>query len=297
MLRMPAFNIWRVQFDYMHTVDLGVLQHAVPSALAELCNEFFEGPNLEERVRAASASYNSWCVANKVESKTRRITVQWVQGPWPCISQVHCKAAALRRMVEWVMLVCQSASAANPNNMHARWRAAFFVRMYQADAVMRAHGRFLDPTASAALRKCLGEALELYGALAASAAQAHRWKLLPKHHALTHLAYDNAGVNPRWAHCYLDEDMVGKLKRIYIRCHGASASVCNHAGFAPTCDRARLERRRGAGAEATAGLRGLQRYRLAVAIMWKQLRVIKGFGLIPVRRFARKRLRREISLV
>ena len=201
--------------------------------MAELFSlgHYFKGPNIEERVKAASAAYNEWALENKIEAKTRRITPQWVQGPWPCISQVHCKAAALRRMVEWVMLVCQAASVADPSDTHARWRFAFFVRMHQADAVMRTHGRFLEPAASAALRKCVGEALELYSALSASAAGAQRWKLVPKHHALSHLAYDNGGVNPRRAHCYLDEGMVGKLKRIYIRCHGASAFACHRAGF------------------------------------------------------------------
>ena len=126
LLRMPAFNIWRVQFDCMHTVDLGVLQHAIPSALQELCNDFFRGPNIGQRVAAASAAYNVWCSENKVQAKTRRITVQWVKGPWPCISQVHCKASALRHMVGWILQVCQEASASDPGDRHARWRAAFF---------------------------------------------------------------------------------------------------------------------------------------------------------------------------
>ena len=53
-----------------------------------------------------------------------------------------------------------------------------------------------------------------------------------------------------------------------------------------------------AGAEATAGHRGLQRYRLAMAVMWKQLSAEMGFETIPSGRLAlasKKRLRREIS--
>ncbi len=48
--------------------------------------------------------------------------------------------------------------------------------------------------------------------------------LTPKHHALTHIAYDNCGVNPWTASCYGDEDMVGRMKRIYARGHGRAAS-------------------------------------------------------------------------
>ena len=69
------------------------------------------------------------------------------------------------------------------------------------------------------------DALLASNALAASSIEAGRplWKLLPKHHALTHIAYDNGGVNPRWVSCYPDEDMVGRMKRIYQRCHGSTA--------------------------------------------------------------------------
>ena len=127
LLQMPAFNIWKVQFDCMHTVDLGVLQHAIPSALQELCasGAHFEGTTIEQRVRAASVAYKEWCSANRVSAKARRITVHWLQGPWPSISQVHCKAAALRRMVGWMAAVCGEASASNPGDMHARWRHSF----------------------------------------------------------------------------------------------------------------------------------------------------------------------------
>ena len=88
---------------------------------------------------------------------------------------------------------------------------------------MRSQQRFMDKAASAAVSRCFGEALELYAALG--------WKVVPKFHALSHIAYDNGGVNPRQVHCYQDEDMVGKLKRIYLRCHGALASFVSGAGL------------------------------------------------------------------
>ena len=110
--------------------------------------------------------------------------------------------------------------------------------MHEADAVMRSQTRFLDKVASATLSRCLGEALELYVALAASAAETGntRWNIVPKCHAMSHIAYDNCGINPRQVHCYQDEDMVGKLKRIYLRCHGGPASfVCSAGVFEIPC--------------------------------------------------------------
>ncbi len=37
------------------------------------------------------------------------------------------------------------------------------------------------------------------------------------------MALDNAGTNPRKVSCYLDEDVVGRMKRLYVRCHPATA--------------------------------------------------------------------------
>ena len=68
-------------------------------------------------------------------------------------------------------------------------------------------------------------ALKLYNALAAEAVKCGRalWRLRPKLHACTHIGFDHGGTNPRWVHCYADEDMVGRMKRLYKKCHGATA--------------------------------------------------------------------------
>ena len=101
-----------------------------------------------------------------------------------------------------------------------------FERMQNADAVMRESPRYMSEAATAAVAQLFGEALEVYSGLAASAAEtaAARWQILPKHHAMMHIAYDNGCVNPRAVHCYDDEDMVGKMKRVYCKCHGVAAS-------------------------------------------------------------------------
>ena len=57
-------------------------------------------------------------------------------------------------------------------------------------------------------------ALLTYNALADEAIRRNirRWKVLPKFHAFTHYYYHK--TNPRAFHCYLDEDFVGRLKRL-----------------------------------------------------------------------------------
>eukprot|EP00974_Lingulodinium_polyedra_P128416 11205990-Lingulodinium_polyedra.AAC.1 len=53
---------------------------------------------------------------------------------------------------------------------------------------------------------------------------------IPNIHAPARVAYDQTrATNPRRARCYNDEDMVGKMKRVYTRRHGATAQQNNFA--------------------------------------------------------------------
>ena len=73
---------------------------------------------------------------------------------------------------------------------------------------------FLTPAQHGALCTHLERALVSYDTLAANsiADGAYLYKVVPKFHAATQ-TYDNR-LNPRYAHCYADEDMVGRMKNI-----------------------------------------------------------------------------------
>ena len=89
---------------------------------------------------------------------------------------------------------------------------------------MRGAGKFLTRDERSALIDRTEKALLAYNALAVESydADVALYEVKPKHHALLHLAID-FGLNPRRTSCYLDEDMVGRAKRIYVGCHGLSA--------------------------------------------------------------------------
>ncbi len=210
LLDMPRFNIARVHFDLMHCMDLGILQVAVPSALHELTRDasVFPGRALNDRLEAATAAYHEWCAANgHASNKARAITRPWVTLPHPQIGQLHCKAAAMRTMAYWVRDVCAPLQVSRAG--HVRW--AFFYYLCSADEVMRRAGRHLRRAEHEAVACKTESALQCYAWLhhRSRARGIPLWKILPKHHAWTHIAYDNMGVNPRAVHCYMDEDMVG----------------------------------------------------------------------------------------
>ena len=98
--------------------------------------------------------------------------------------------------------------------------------------------------------------LAMHGQLSSEsrAAGVRLWPITPTLHAMQHIAYDQAYMgNPRRVHCYSDEDMVGKMKRIYIRCHGI-----------------------------TAPHRSLQRYALLQNMRWRQLALAAPLGPAPL---------------
>ena len=71
-------------------------------------------------------------------------------------------------------------------------------------------------------------ALDCYNWLATDAVNDNLklWKTQPQMHMLTHMAYDTAPqVNPRRVHCYADEDMVGRFKKLVVACHPRTAGT------------------------------------------------------------------------
>ena len=115
-------------------------------------------------------------------------------------------------MVTWVAKVCNEHAWDD----HGKLRAFMFNNFVEADRVCRSAGRHLTPKQRKQLNTALEKALQAYNALAAESviAKTKLWKLLPKHHACTHV-YD-VPINPRRTACNQDGDFVGLCKKIYV---------------------------------------------------------------------------------
>ena len=110
-----------------------------------------------------------------------------------------------------------------PQNDMQKIREAMVKEWVNADKVCRRAGRFLSPAEHERLCTHTENYLLCYNALAHDSLERKTFlfKVIPKHHASTHV-YD-IRVNPRVTHCYADEDMVGRMKRIFNGCHMATA--------------------------------------------------------------------------
>ena len=112
----------------------------------------------------------------------------------------------------------------------------------EADRICRRAGRYFTAEQHAEFCGWLEVGLRNGNELAAAALATNQnlYKLVPKFHAVTH--YYDSRLNPRRVTCYKDEDMVGRMKKIYIRCHGK-----------------------------TAPQRALQRYHVMIGIRWNDV--------------------------
>ena len=231
LLYIPGFNVYRIVFDLMHTLDLGVMQDIASSLLWQLTEDkadggIYDGDSKSSRFATAYNDYCEWVKRENLPAaaKARRFKhSQWRKdNKFPSISQQVMKAATLRSFQYYLLEKCFEPSAMTTEA--GCMRAAMMREFVAADVVMRGASKFLTADQRAKLIDHFEGALVAYGWLAAWAAHSdlNLYPVHPKAHALLHIAID-FGVNPRRTACYLDEDMVGRSKRIYNGCHGASA--------------------------------------------------------------------------
>ena len=95
------------------------------------------------------------------------------------------------------------------------------------DRQCRAHGRFIPQDVCDTLAALTEKILVLYNYLACFSIALGKclYHLIPKLHMFSHIGYDMCyQANPRSVHCYSDENMVGKVKRICERCHARTVA-------------------------------------------------------------------------
>ncbi|MCP4239266.1 MAG: hypothetical protein GY772_01780 [bacterium] len=223
-LRIPGFHVRHVTWDCMHALDLGVYQIIVSSVLAELTrfdNQLFDGGRCEDRLAMAYREYGMWCRMSGEHARAQQFNLAWVSGDFPSINQRHARAAAMLGLLRWL----HGVALRRLYDPQGRRRALMLEKFVKAEEIIRSHPRFLPAAAHAEYGQCMEAALLLANACAHGAAQMGRnlYRLTPKFHVATHLAWDTQGVNPRRTSCFPDEDMVGRMKRLYMRCHASTA--------------------------------------------------------------------------
>ena len=136
-------------------------------------------------------------------------------------TQKTAKAAHMRHIMFWLADLCNEHN----HDEHSNVRAAFFNSCVEFESACAREERFPKSDACESMADAVETALQCYSWLREDAAFVGLWHMTPKFHMWTHMAYDMAPkANPRVVHCFSDEDLIGKIKRVLERCHGATAS-------------------------------------------------------------------------
>ena len=136
----------------------------------------------------------------------------------------NAKAAQTRHIMRWLFLVMLRPGISETPMQKVR--LTVFANWHTFESTCRQAGRYFTPMQLAQVQDSVEEALLGQNTLNADALSRGLlyWHQIPKNHMCTHMAFDLACIaNPRICHCYADEDLVGKMKRIMSRCHGATA--------------------------------------------------------------------------
>ncbi|CAK9024604.1 unnamed protein product [Durusdinium trenchii] len=179
---------------------------------------------MDERLRAAHVQFVKHCKLHKIRNKGRVFSLKHMHCAgsknYPSLAQKHCNAAEAVVLAKWLIGVTLAVACQEPNNEHAKLRAAVFVNFVAMRRAMTKQGLLLPHEN----KICeLQEACYLFhSALNALAMEALSkgvllWKVRPKVHRLDHICLDQAyRMNPLWISCYCDEDFVGKIKAMAV---------------------------------------------------------------------------------
>ena len=102
-----------------------------------------------------------------------------------------------------------------------RWWQGCIGALATMEILMLKHGRWFTPYAVCEWRRayvCYRSALNMLADNAISRGLM-RYHMRPKAHMLGHITYHFVPRNPRYYHCFLDEDFISRTKAVAEKCH------------------------------------------------------------------------------
>ena len=218
---IEGFHFARVLQDALHGLNLGPAAHMVGGTLALLANL---GSTRDKVLGQLWNRFDEWCREKRIKHCVPIFTAGIISmatkkgGASQKVPEWKCKAHNCRLVALWLSYYTVDMLHL-PGMMLANVALGNLTRFFSG---MEKHGRFLT-TADAEAMKNDG-----FGFLAGYAA-CHKWALeqelphfpmRPKFHAFCHMVYDLENLeNPRFFHCFGDEDYMGVVSAIAKGCH------------------------------------------------------------------------------
>ena len=223
LLRCPGFSLWVcVVIDWLHTVDLGVLQDFLGNALWQLA-ERQPGSTQEARVQVVAAMIKEKYIEHKVPCNRRlpRFTLNCFRPQASKSPKLKCLGAHARTLVPLVSELLEPWQQVDHDDrvMHTIAHAASTFCQLQDTVQSRPY----DAQEAASLTERFST---LYVELHRQAEErgSPEWAVKPKFHMmqeLIHYCPDLGSPSDFW--CYLDETFVGVVARMATARGGSTA--------------------------------------------------------------------------
>ena len=214
--------------DIWHVVHLGFGRSWVASVL-QLCLQFLEHPNLDEKWSHITEEYLTWCKQNRKQAHISKVTPYLMSygdsagamGNW------H-KGALTCNFCTWLVEFLGKVPKARDVHGWLTWCRSSTYRLNSMFGVLYKAGAFLNSHEASFVSEQGLEFLRCYASMAqAMFSGGRQWlfPLYPKLHVFHHLllevrnvgASKGACINPLMFGCQMDEDTIGRCARLSRR--------------------------------------------------------------------------------
>ena len=231
LTQMPGWILSRTRADDMHCTKLGVCHYVIANTLVYLMMKrayirvgkardatLPDDATKQEILDDLFVRFHEWLKHHNINCSAKRFTVKRVhrdtESSYPAFL---CKASEAVPLTSWLAdLTLQFSEACDPSEReHALVVAHMLHGLCSYFCTLKEAGRFLTPAERTQVYRSGHKFLYMYSELRWRSEQenTYLWGLYPKFHQYHHLVLDayHDGCNPRYFHCFGDEDQVGRM--------------------------------------------------------------------------------------
>ena len=226
---VAGFSPGIIAYCSMHVSNLGLAQWTNAGVLLELLSRgFFGDPStvsLADRLHIVTLRFRKWCGLHGIAQSQAFLTVGMLHiGPSSSAPELTLKAYHGRVFVAFLASCCQALlSSQGEGDDELVLLLAVSHTLAQWHLKVESYPRYLTPAQGDHLIELSNHFLHCYKALAVrhSAKGSLAFPLRPKLHAFAEINYfaRQQCLNPRFRHCFKDEDMMGAVKHVARRVH------------------------------------------------------------------------------
>lgn len=230
-----GFHHDTILLDAMHLLCLGVLQHATGGALFTVVWHYgmfaTEGEGttwkqiLTKRLQVAYANFLEWCTNRSLNSSQPCFTIGRLGLTSLSSSSPIFKGKAHNTLMvlHWLTHVVTDFAEGLPADEYIQIIATMMWGYSEMMSVFNRSPQWLTDQQADELSVARNAALYCNARLAAAALEAQQkiWPMKPKHHLVDHMCREAIATrqNPCWFWTFCDEDFIGQMKKLAVRCH------------------------------------------------------------------------------